>query len=90
MGWCADFVLGETGALQFFLHWRPAELVFTPSSSCSLIPAPQYGQRWADVAMCTYVHVFVNVSSAQDTPLHHSTDCPSRAQMILHVCGYMP
>ena len=38
MGWCADFVLGETGALQFLLHWRPAELALTPSASCNHIP----------------------------------------------------
>lgn len=61
---CADFVLGETRALQFFLHWRPAELVLIPSASCNHIPAPPCGQREANMAMCIYVHVFVSVLSA--------------------------
>lgn len=55
MGLSADFVLGETGALQFFLHWGPAELVLTPSASCNHIPAPPCGQRgrYGNVYLCT-------------------------------------
>lgn len=79
MGWCADFVLGETGALQFLLHWRPAELALTPSASCNHIPGHLHTDRGGPI--CTYAHVFVSASSAQDSPLHHLTGCPTRAQM---------
>jgi hypothetical protein len=59
MGWCADFVLGETGALQFLLHWRPAELALTPSASCNHIPGHLHTDRGGPIWQYVLMHMFL-------------------------------